>query len=561
MKKRFNMIHKMVVASLATTLLLAPIASAAEQEMVTISSEKKTSSSDHRLVPVRIMSETIGAGVKWNGLAKSVTVTKGDTQIIFTVGESDALVNNKATSLGAKVEYKDGMVYVPQSILQNALESKISWNADSNQVVVASGDLEVTASQFVHAMLKADVENIRALMNDKLKASTQATLLAGIGKSYQGLYGQINEQLTASTSKNAVHENVVLTYKAQGIPFQITIRFDNKGLVDDVFIPYTSDTGLYQKPSYDDPKLYTEKEVVVGEGDLALPGTLTLPVGKTNVPVVVLVHGSGPNDRDESALSLKPFRDLAVGLAAQGVAVLRYEKVTREHTLQSSAAAKGKFTVKEETIDDAIRAVQAVKKIEGIDTKKIIVVGHSQGGMLIPRIIEADKNQDIAKAVIIAGPATSLEDIMIEQSEYGIESLKQLGQSTASMEQQLEMMKQQVALIKDPAYSTSKLPEGFMLGNPYWWLDFRNYSGPAIAKNQKTPLLIMQGENDSQVLAHHLDAWKKGLANRSDVTYASYPKVNHFLVEAEGRSTGVEYSQPANVSEAIINDIVKFVKK
>lgn len=113
-------------------------------------------------------------------------------------------------------------------------------------------------------------------------------------------------------------------------------------------------------PPYADPGTFDEHEVLVGEGEHALPGTLTLPVSPGPVPAVVLVHGSGPSDRDSSLGPNKPVRDLAWGLASRGVAVLRYEKRTRQHP--SAFAALGEsYTVREEVIDDALAAVASLR--------------------------------------------------------------------------------------------------------------------------------------------------------------------------------------------------------
>ncbi|MCR8643486.1 alpha/beta fold hydrolase [Paenibacillus sp. N1-5-1-14] len=560
MKKKFGMLHKVATASLATALWVSPIASAAAVGSEVTASSNQAVAAESLIVPVRAVGETIGASVKWDEATSSVTVVRGQTQLQLKVGESTAVVNGKTVDLGVKVEFIGDRIQVPLSILQDTFESKIGWDTKTGKAVLAKGDVTSAATSFVHAFLTGDVQGALGLMNDKLKAALPAEVIGTLAPNYQAIFGQIDELVQVNTSKNAVHENVELIYKASNMPLHLTIRLDSSGLVDDMYVSIEPTAAPYEKPKYDDAKLYTEKDIVVGSGEMALPGTLTMPVGKGNVPVVILVHGSGPNDRDETFLSVKPFRDLAVGLAAQGIAVIRYEKVTREHTAKSSVAAGGKFSVKEETIDDAIRAVQLAKTLDGIDPKRIIVAGHSQGGMMMPRIIEADTNHDIAKAVIISGPANSLEDALIEQTEYALESAKLMGQPTEPIAQRLDMFKQQVALLKDPQYSVSNVPQGFALGDPYWWYDLRNYSGAAIAKNQKTPLLIMQGENDAQVLAHHLDNWKKALSNRTDVTYSLYPKVTHFLIESEGRSTGMEHLKPANVSEAIINDIVKFIK-
>ena len=72
-----------------------------------------------------------------------------------------------------------------------------------------------------------------------------------------------------------------------------------------------------------------ERDITVGADDFKLPGTLTLPVGKKKAPVVILVHGSGPQDRDETVGPNKPFRDLAWGLAERGIATVRYDKRTK----------------------------------------------------------------------------------------------------------------------------------------------------------------------------------------------------------------------------------------
>src|SRR5205823_4382224 len=113
-----------------------------------------------------------------------------------------------------------------------------------------------------------------------------------------------------------------------------------------------------------------------------LPGTLTAPKQGGTFAAVVLVHGSGPNDKDETFGPNKPFRDLAWGLAARGIAVLRYDKRSKIHPEQF----RGNFTVKEETVDDALAAVNLLHKASRINPKRIYVLGHSLGGMLIPRL-------------------------------------------------------------------------------------------------------------------------------------------------------------------------------
>src|SRR5205085_5611164 len=111
--------------------------------------------------------------------------------------------------------------------------------------------------------------------------------------------------------------------------------------------------------SYSKPDSFTERPVTIGEGDWKLGGTLTMPNGSGPFPGVVLVHGSGPNDRDETVGGTKMFKDLAEGLASRGIAVVRYDKRTKVY--QTRMAGLKHFTVADETVDDAAKAAALLR--------------------------------------------------------------------------------------------------------------------------------------------------------------------------------------------------------
>lgn len=153
----------------------------------------------------------------------------------------------------------------------------------------------------------------------------------------------------------------------------------------------------------------THRYKIIAAGALALD----MWTDKTRVPLLFEVEAQkikvvrlGAN---------KPFRDLAWGLASQGVAVLRYEKRTKQHGARMVAATPN-LTVKEETIDDALAAVALLKKQPGVDAKKIFVLGHSLGGMLAPRIGAGDR--EITGFVLFAAATRPLEDEIVRQYEY-----------------------------------------------------------------------------------------------------------------------------------------------
>ena len=213
---------------------------------------------------------------------------------------------------------------------------------------------------------------------------------------------------------------------------------------------------------------------------------------------------------------MKDFRDLTVGLAPQNIAVLRYEKRTLEHNLACTLVPK--FTVYDETIDDAIAAVNLLKTVPGIDASRIFVLGHSQGGMCIPRILNAASAGSIKGAVIMSGPTRPFLDIMPDQYKY----LISLGMAT---EQQYDFIQAQMDMIKDPGFNPDKPPQGYLMGAPYWWADIKNCNPAAEAVQQTTPLLILQGQRDYQVTAaQDFKGWQDALAGRNNVTFKLYPE-------------------------------------
>ncbi len=183
---------------------------------------------------------------------------------------------------------------------------------------------------------------------------------------------------------DSVHTKVIIKCSAKNGQYQFVVKLDKQGKIDDFNIENYYADGAFLTPPYD-LQNYTEKQVTIGNGEFALPGILTTPKGKGPFPVVVLVHGSGSSDMDESMFAHRPFQNFAVGLASEGIAVLRYDKRTRTHAMKFKFEPN--YTINEETVDDANLAVNLLKKQPKIDNKQIFVLGHSQGGFALPKII------------------------------------------------------------------------------------------------------------------------------------------------------------------------------
>jgi dienelactone hydrolase len=326
------------------------------------------------------------------------------------------------------------------------------------------------------------------------------------------------------------------------------------GLANEIKGLFFMPSGAYRPPPYADFSKFDEEPLDVGRGWTRLPGTLSLPKGDGPFPAVVLVHGSGPNDRDETIGPNKPFRDLAHGLASRGIAVLRYEKRTREHPLLTTLGL-GNLTVKEETIDDAVAAVAVLAAHKKVDPRRVFVLGHSLGGNLIPRIGKA--TDGVAGLISLAGSVRPLEDLVLDQMKY-LYSLD--GPLVEDQKKALQEIERQVARVKSPDLSPATPRGELPLGIPArYWLDLRGYQPAEEAKSLKKPLLILQGERDYQVTMEDFALWKKALADRPDVRLKSYPKLNHLLIEGEGKSRPAEYSRPTNVAAGVVDDIAQWI--
>ena len=365
--------------------------------------------------------------------------------------------------------------------------------------------------------------------------------------------GPFKQAGRARAEKRDAFTVVVVTCDFQNGPIDVSVVFDQQKRVAGLFFA-PGKKGDYASPAYAKADAFREKEVTVGAGEWALPATLTVPVGAGPFPAVVLVHGSGPNDRDETIGPNKPFKDLAGGLSSKGVAVLRYEKRTKQYG--PKLVALGNITAKEEVLDDALAAVELLRKTEGIDAKRIFVLGHSLGGMFLPRIGRLDPN--IAGLIALAGATRALEDVIPGQLTY-IFSLD--GSISAEEQKQIDQAKEQAAKVKalKPEDASSKT---VVFGVPAsYWLDLRGYDPAESAKELKQPMLILQGERDYQVTMEDFKRWNAALAGKKNVTLKSYPGLNHLFITGTNRSTPLEYDQPGHIDERVIDDIASWIKK
>lgn len=430
-------------------------------------------------------------------------------------------------------------------------------------------DPEAIGQAFVEALATGDLATAEAMEDPTMRSAAPAASLGVLWSQLQDQFGAYAGRLDTSVAAQDPYTNVTVTasFAKATVPLIVTVSAD--GMVAGFHLGQPgpaatpdgsagtdgSEAPTERPASYVDPAAFTETEVTVGEAPWALPGTLSMPVGAGPFPAVVLLAGSGPNDRDETIGPNKPLRDLAWGLASNGIAVLRYDKRTKAH--QAEMASLATVTVHEETMDDALIAVDLLRSTSGVDPDRVFVVGHSLGGYLAPRIAAKGSGR-IAGIGVLEGNARPLQDVIADQLAY---LASPEGGSDPQAQKLAEALPAQIALVESPDLSPSTPASQLPLGIPAaYWLDLRGYDPVAVAAGLSIPIFISQGGRDYQVRPSELALWRAGLAGRTDVTIREYPALNHLLLAGTGPARPAEYAVPGHVDAGLVSDLADWVR-
>lgn len=330
-----------------------------------------------------------------------------------------------------------------------------------------------------------------------------------------------------------------------------------------------------QEPKKPYPYASEEVNFINKKADnIKFSATLTIPANVKNPPVVILITGSGPQNRDEELLGHKPFLVLADHFTRQGIAVLRYDD-------RGTAKSEGDFSTA--TSFDFASDVEAAMEYlqtrsDVVNPNKIGLVGHSEGGLIAP--IVAARNNKVAFCVLLAGPGVDGKKVLLTQGKRAAElegypandiavsqeisakvfdicanfkgdaSKKQMKELFQSMKTRMTSPKAKEEL-QDAAISQ----QIEMLTSP-WMQTFLGYDPQTSLKKVNCPVLAINGEKDFQVLPKlNLDGIKKGLQHNKDVTIKEFKDLNHLFQTSE---TGA-LSEYADIEETFAPVALNFV--
>ncbi|RLJ34466.1 hypothetical protein CLU97_3980 [Chryseobacterium sp. 7] len=317
---------------------------------------------------------------------------------------------------------------------------------------------------------------------------------------------------------------------------QLTFSDSNK-LMGFFLIPHKT----FEKPD--------EKTTLKIKSDaIELNGTLLIPPSNDKKRLVVFVHGSGANDRDETIGENKPFKDIAEYLLANGIASYRYDKRTYTYP----EAFNEKSTVEEETINDAVNAADYFKNNADFKGYQIIILGHSQGAYLMPEIA---KKAQVSKYIFMAGNARPLQDLLVEQYEY----LHAMDPAKVSA-QAVQEVKKQVAFLNSSQFNLNSPASELPLGqSAAYWQYLKNYNQLNEVKKIKAPMFFAQGGKDYQVTEKDFNLWKNELKNNKAAVFKLYPSLSHLFIVGSGKPSPKDYETKGKVDEQFLKDLTQFI--
>ena len=378
------------------------------------------------------------------------------------------------------------------------------------------GKHELLAEHIFSLLLHNQTDSLYALLAEIIKAQLpREQLEGGLTRVEQmaGPYQRHGEWKHETSAHGDVWSSTLEFEQGQ---FSFVVVIDANGCIQGLRImPNMNKQAVKDIPL---PPDAVEVDDTVRTGtEIALPCSVVISGRSTSPPIVVMVHGSGALDRNETVMANAPFLDLSRQLAEQGISSLRYDKRTAVYPETVS-------TMDDETILDALSAISLARTY----SNNVFLLGHSLGAMLAPEIATRTNLQGI---IMMAAPARDLSEVIDEQLSYLVpaDSAESIKQTT------IEQLRQQSPHYLQPQHQVET------------------------AQSLSLPMLIMQGGRDYQVTMRDFDLWRDALKEHPRVLFADYPALNHLFLPGEGKSSPQEYATPGTIPAEVTDAIAKFI--
>ncbi|MBD2846577.1 DUF3887 domain-containing protein [Paenibacillus sp. IB182496] len=533
----------LLVLTMVPMLALAefkPVAITIDGERVRFPDAQPYADGETVMLPIRFVAEHLSVAIRWNGAAREVELAHHDqVHVLRLQDDTVAWVGSPNTYAAAM---KKGRVYVPHSAISDLFGYEADYDPAAGTVAFVTTaapspqQVQLWADEVIQAFLAGQFDAVY----DRFDAAlADAVSREALQTGWEAVSPTLGEFEATTVLQQAEVDGLHVAagraaFSEQQLKFQMAFHADGR-LASISFSP------LYDQPAAEAPTGVQEEPVALGEDtDYPLEGTLTLPADASGaVPAVILVHGSGPSDRDGTVFAYTPYRDIAWSLAEQGIAVLRYDKRTYAYGQQLAQSDMRTFTVAEETVEDAVQASDWLKQDARID---------AAGG-------------DFAGLILFAGTPRTLWEVMYDQNVDAIAAMDIDEDTRAAYLEAARGEYERASHLQE--LTDEEAQQSTIFGLPAYYIkEMDRYDAAAIAAELHKPILILQGETDFQVKADvDYVLWQERLAGVEDVTFARYPGLNHFFIASEGDAIGTtaEYQIPGHVDEGVLQDIAAWI--
>ncbi len=401
----------------------------------------------------------------------------------------------------------------------------------------------------VYAALKADdIAAVVEAFDPRLAQSLSSKHLREVWRSQVDTLGNLKSWKLRSKQARpaAAHLEYELTFERGRLLGDLGVNTGGPTVAGIFFRPAPEPDGVTglagPRPVAVDTRGIRGLDLSFGKAPYILHGTLTFPDQAGPHPAVLLVHGSGPQDRDETLGPNKPFRDLAEALSARGLVVLRYDKRTLVHRARMNPS---RVTVEDEVLVDALAALDLLRSRAEARRDAVFVVGHSLGALLAPEL--ALRDGKVAGVALLAPPGRSLSRTIVDQVRF----LKAMPQEN------IAELERQSARIETRQAGASETFMGIPVG---YFLDLGARDPFAATRALKRPVLLLRGSRDFQVTGADLRTWLDRLQGLPDLSWYTLEGLNHLFIAGQGPPGPAEYHQAGHVAPQVSLIVAAFIK-
>ena len=275
------------------------------------------------------------------------------------------------------------------------------------------------------------------------------------------------------------------------------------------------------------------------------------------IPVVIIIPGSGPQDRFGRIGPNAVYYDIAQGLAKKGIGVLIFDKRTFNFGSELGAFVD----ISEEYLDDSYFAFAKALKLPKADPSRIYFLGHGLGGYLLP-VTAYETEYKAAGYIFLAANSSPLEELLVKQHEYLAKRDGSVTDEEAALLESAKKMAADVKRLTEENYMEFD-PEDLLGISSYYWLSLQNYKAEKLAADIKQPMLFLYAGNDYQVDLSEAEPFKKALAGRKNAEFRVMQGLNHVFMKSQNLPVSEnperEYYIKSEVDSSVIDIIAEFV--